>query len=489
MTLPPHASAVRAFLGLAAATLCGCAVGPNFHTPAAPTASGYLLAPLGPTAGGGAGDEVQTFAPGQDVAGRWWTLFGSSELDARVALALKSNPDLESARAALRGAHETYLAQWGALLPSVEADYSVSRQRASGTPAPPLASNDNLFTLHTAQVTVSYAPDVFGGVRRQTESARAQADAQRFETEAVYLTLTTNVVAGSIQEAALAEEVSASGQVIKAETEVLEAFRRQQALGQASGLDVAGQEAALAQAEAALPPLERQLAQQRDQLAYLTGRTPAEVAEAPLDLKTLTLPAELPVSLPSKLVEQRPDIRAAEANLHAATAQVGVAIANRLPGFTLTGAAGGASTTLANLFSQGNGFWGLTADAAQPIFQGGALLHRQRAAEANLAQARAQYRAAVLGAFENVADTLQALEADGRTLAAARRAEVGASAALGITRLQLRQGQVGGPAVLLAEQAYQQAVVGRLQAQAARYADTVALFQALGGGWWNRKDV
>jgi NodT family efflux transporter outer membrane factor (OMF) lipoprotein len=277
--------------------------------------------------------------------------------------------------------------------------------------------------------------------------------------------------------------------MIKAETELLEILRRQKARGQASGLDVANQESALAQAEAMLPPLEKQLAQQRDQMAYLTGRAPSEAPERPLDLAGLTLPAALPVSLPSKLVEQRPDVRAAEANLHAASAQVGVAIANRLPNVTLTANAGGASTSLSNLFSQGNGFWGVAADVAQPIFQGGTLLHRQKAAEAALAQAKAQYRAAVLAAFQNVADALQALQADSRALAAADRSEKSAESALAITRRQLDLGQVSGPSVLLAEQAYQQALVGRLQAEAGRYADTVALFQALGGGWWNRKDV
>jgi NodT family efflux transporter outer membrane factor (OMF) lipoprotein len=478
-------------LGLIAMLLSGCAVGPNFHRPPPPTATRYTPAPLPADTGGaetrGGGD--QAFASGQDVAGQWWTLFGSSALNATVARALKANPDLEAAKAALRAARETYLAQRGALLPSVGADYNVTREHASGTPAPPLTSNNNLFTLHTAQVTISYVPDIFGGIRRQTEAAKAQAEAQRFETEATYLTLTTNVVVVAIQEAALSEQVAATRKAIQDETEVLETFRRQRALGQASGLDVAAQETALAQVEALLPPLEKQLAVQRDQMAYLTGRAPAETPVESLDLGALTLPASLPVSLPSRLVEQRPDIRAAEANLHAASAQVGVAIANRLPAFTLTAAAGGSSTTLASLFSQGNGFWSLTADAAQPIFEGGALLHRQRAAEATLAQARAQYRGAVLGAFQNVADTLQALEADSRALAAAARVERSAASTLDLTRKQLAVGQVYGPAVLLAEQAYQQALVGRLQAEAGRYADTVALFQALGGGWWNRSDL
>jgi NodT family efflux transporter outer membrane factor (OMF) lipoprotein len=471
-------------LGLTALLLCGCAVGPNFHRPAAPTVGGYTPEPLAATVG-----PDQTFVQGQDVPGQWWTLFGSPALNDLVGRALKANPDLAAAKAALAAARDNYLAQRGALLPSAGADYNVTRQQASGTPASPLQSNNNLFTLHTAQVTISYVPDIFGGIRRQTENAKAEAESQRFETEATYLTLTTNVVVGAIQAASLAEQVVATKRVISDETEVLAVFRRQKALGQASGLDVAAQEAALAQVEAMLPPLEKQLAQQRDQLAYLTGRTPGEVSETPIDFSTLTLPAALPVSLPSRLVEQRPDVRAAEANLHAASALVGVAIANRLPGFTLTAAAGGSSTTLSSLFSQGNGFWGLTANAAQPIFQGGTLFYRQRAAEAGLTQAKAQYRGTVLSAFQNVADTLQALQADSTALTAAKRAETSAETALIITRKQLAVGQVYGPAVLIAEQTYEQAVVARLQAQGARYVDTVALFQALGGGWWNRKDL
>jgi NodT family efflux transporter outer membrane factor (OMF) lipoprotein len=478
-------------LALTTQALSGCAVGPNFHTPPAPTLSRYTPEPL-PAATGGAGTRGgadQTFVQGQDVAGQWWTLFGSPALDDLVARALKANPDLAAAREALRGARENYLAQRGALLPTAGADFAVTHQQASGTPAPPLTSGNNLFTLYTAQLAISYVPDLFGGIRRQTETAKAQAEAQRFETEAAYLTLTNNVVVGAIQEGSLSEQVEATRRMIKAETELLEILRRQKARGQASGLDVANQESALAQAEAMLPPLEKQLAQQHDQMAYLTGRAPSEAPEAPLDLSSLTLPAALPVSLPSKLVEQRPDVRAAEANLHAASAQVGVAIANRLPNVTLTANAGGASTSLSNLFSQGNGFWGVAADVAQPIFEGGTLLHRQKAAEAALAQAKAQYRAAVLAAFQNVADTLQALQADSRALAAAGRAEKSAESALVITRRQLALGQVSGPSVLLAEQAYQQALVGRFQAEGGRYADTVALFQALGGGWWNRKDV
>jgi len=478
-------------LGLSAALLTSaCAVGPNFQRPAAPAIGGYTPAPLPRATAQAAtlGGEAQRFVDGADIPADWWTLFHSPALNALVAAALKANPDLEAAKAGLRAARETYQAQRGALLPEVDAGYSVSRQQASTTLAPPLSSNDDLFTLHTVQLTVSYAPDVFGGVRRQVESARAQADAQRFQTEAVYLTVTANVVAAAIQEAALRDQVEATGKIIASIREVTGVMRRQLALGQISGADIAAQETALAQAEQTLPPLEKQLAQQRDLIADLTGHPSSQAPAERLDLAALTLPPDLPVSLPARLVEQRPDIRAAEANLHSASAQVGVAIAARLPSLTLSANAGGSATNIANLFSNGAGFWSVGAGLAQPIFQGGALLHKQRAAEASLDQAKAQYRSAVLAALQNVADTLQALDADARALEAAAGAEQAAARSVAIARRQLDLGQVGGPTVLAAEQAYQQTVITLAQARAQRYADTAALFQALGGGWWNREE-
>jgi NodT family efflux transporter outer membrane factor (OMF) lipoprotein len=219
----------------------------------------------------------------------------------------------------------------------------------------------------------------------------------------------------------------------------------------------------------------------------LTGRAPSEAAPQ-ASLTETVLPLDLPVSLPAKLVEQRPDVRAAEANLHAASAQVGVAIAARLPNFNISGNAGGASNTIGTLFSHGNSFWSIGGDVAQPIFEGGALLHRQKAAEASLDQAKAQYRSTVLAALQNVADTLQALNADARALSAAAASESAAAESLTIAKRQLELGQISGLAVTTAEQTYQQAVLVRIQARAARFADTVALFEALGGGWWNRPD-
>jgi NodT family efflux transporter outer membrane factor (OMF) lipoprotein len=482
-------SGSRSIVGVAAAlALAGCEVGPTFHPPAPPAVGGYTPGPLADpkTAAAGA---AQRFDQGLDVAGQWWTLFRSPELNALVERALKANPDIQAAQAALRAARETYRAQAGALSPTVDASYDLSSQQTSATLSPVLANNQQVFTLHTAQVTVGYTPDVFGGVRRQIESAKAQTEAQRFQTEATYLTLTSNLVAAAIQEAMLRDQIEATRALIKSDRDVLEIMRRQLALGEIARADVAAQETAVAQAEQTLPPLEKQLAQQQDLIADLTGTFPGQSTDPSISLASLTLPADLPVSLPSKLVEQRPDIRAAEANLHAASAQVGVAIANRLPNITLSAGAGGAATQFAQMFSHGDPFWSVAGDVVQPVFEGGALLHRQRNAEALLDQARAQYRSTVLSAFQNVADTLQALQADARSLQAAAAAEASAGDSLKIARRQFELGQVSSITVLGAEQAYQQAVISRLQAEASRYADTAALFQALGGGWWNRAET
>lgn len=474
--------------GAAALSLCACAVGPNFHRPAADAPARYTAAPLpqataaAPVPLGGA----QRLQDGADLPAQWWTLFGSPRLSALVAQALAANPDLAAARAALRQSHELALAQAGTLLPQLSAGYQVMREKSSQALSPVLSTNDDIFTLHTATLTLGYTLDVFGGLRRQLETARAQETQQRFLAEAARLSVTTNVVNGAIDEAMLSDEVAADRRLVAIATDILQIYRRQKALGAVTGVDIATQETALAQAQALLPPLEKALAAQRDALAQLTGRRPAEQEAAPASLTEFTLPADVPVSLPSRLADQRPDVRAAEANLHAATAQVGVAVANRLPQIALTGQAGGSATALSSILDNPNTFWSLAGDVAQPIFQGGALLHRQRAAQAARDQAREQYRSTVLTAFQQVADALSAIEADGRGLAAAAQAETSAGAALQITRRQQALGQVGGLQVLLAQQTYETAVLARIQAQGARLSDTVALFQALGGGWWNR---
>jgi NodT family efflux transporter outer membrane factor (OMF) lipoprotein len=468
----------------------GCAAGPDFERPAAPGIGDYTREPLsGKTVSAdAAGGEEQKFVRDREISAQWWTLFQSPQLSTLVEKALKNNPSVHAAQAALRQARELVYAQQGSYYPTVQGNLSSSRQRTSATVSPTLNSNERLFNLHTAQVTVGYTPDVFGGLRRQVESLQAQADSQRFLLEATYLTLTSNVVAAAVQEAGLRSQIAAARGIIEANTKSLELLRRQFATGFVAGLDVAAQEAALAQAQQALPPLQKQLEQTRNLLAALTGRFPAEGSEEIFELSTLHLPDELPVSLPSKLVEQRPDVRAAEEQLHAASAEIGVAVANMLPQFTISAARGGTATVFSQMFADGNPFWSLAGSVTQTIFAGGTLLHRKRAAEAAFDQAAAQYRSTVIAAFQNVADALYALQADADALRAAANSERAAKVTLDLARKRLELGQVNYLSLLSAQQAYQQAVISRSQAQANRFTDTAALFQALGGGWWNRRN-
>ncbi len=468
--------------------LSGCAVGPDFERPAGPAMDGYTREPLPEKTASAevAGGEEQKFVRGQDISAQWWTLFRSPQLNALIEKALKYNPSVHAAQASLRQAQELVYAQQGYYYPGVQANVSSTRQRTSASLSPALSSNDTLFNLHTAQVTVGYAPDVFGGLRRQVESLQAQADAQRFLLEAAYLALTSNVVAAAVQEAGLRSQIAAAKDIIDVNTKSLELLRRQFAAGLIAGLEVAAQEAALAQTQQALPPLRRQLEQTRNLLSALAGRFPAEGSEETFELAVLRLPDELPVSLPSKLVEQRPDVRAAEEQLHAASAEIGVAMANMLPQFTISAAKGGTATAFSQMFADGNPFWSATGTVAQTLFAGGALLHRKRAAEAAFDQAAAQYRSTVIAAFQNVADALYALQADADALRAAVNSEHAAKANLDLVTKQLQFGQVNYLALLNAQQTYQQALLNLSQVRANRFADTAALFQALGGGWWNR---
>jgi NodT family efflux transporter outer membrane factor (OMF) lipoprotein len=462
-----------------AGLVSGCAVGPNFQPPAAPPVDRYTAAPP-PSVTVGA---PQRFLPGGPVATRWWTLFGSDELDRLEAEALKNNADLETAEASLRQARELYLSQRASLWPTVGLTGSAGRAKNSLTIAPPLANNSEYYTLYQGQLNLSYTVDVFGGLHRQIESAAAQAESQRYQAEAAYLTLTTNVANSALQIAGLSDQLAATDGLIATDRRTLDLTQDQQRLGQASTTDVATAEFALEQAEQLAPPLRKQLDQQRDLLAVLLGRPSAEAPTEKLGLVAFQLPGELPVSLPSDLVRQRPDVLAAEANLHAASAQVGVAAAARLPSFALNAAAGGASTQIASLLSGDNTLLSLSGDVAQTVFDAGALRHKQKAAEAALDQAKSQYRSTVLGALQNVADVLQAIDEDADADRSAATAEATAERSLGLARAQLRRGEVGALPVLAAQANFAQAEVTLSQTREARYADTVALFQALGGGW------
>ncbi len=461
--------------------LVGCAVGPTYKRPAPPPYQPKL-----PAIANGA----QTFVRGQDIPGQWWALFHAPQLNALIDRALADNPTLEAAQASLRQARENVYAQEGSYFPSLTAGFESSRNKTATRSVSFASANGSpYYTLHTASLSASYTPDVFGMNRRQVENLVAQSEQQRFNLEATYLTLTSNIVAAAINEASLRGQISATRQIIEAETAVRAVLQKQYDLGQVGQVDVLAQQAALAQALATLPPLQKQLDQQGNALAVLVGVSPDQVLTQQFMLDDIRLPGQLPVSIPAALVNQRPDIRQAEENLHAASAAVGVAVANRLPVLNLTAEGGSQANYFRDLFAPGNGFWSLAASVTQPVFDGGTLLHKARAARAALEVAKAQYRNTTLTAFQNVADALAALRADSNALDAATSATQAAEETLRLVRLQVAFGQTAYLGILNAEQTALQAELTLIQARANRLADTAALFQALGGGWWNRADV
>lgn len=469
---------------LAALLLCGCAVGPDFHRPVPTAAISYSPRKLV------AHDSQQQFSVGLDIPAQWWTLFHSRGLDGLVRRALAANPSLQSARAAVSQARENLYAQEGVFFPNLTGTFEPTRNKtATRSVSYAAAQPTPYYNLVDAQLAVSYTPDLWGGTRRQVENQAAQVQLQRFQLEAAYLTLTTNLVTASVNEGSLRAQIAATLRIIDLETSLLAILQKQYDLGQIAQVDVLAQRAALEQARGTLPPLQRQLDQQRDALAALVGAPPDQVLPQVFTLGDLTLPKELPVSLPASLADQRPDMRQAEENLRAASASVGVAIANRLPNFTLSAAGGSQSNYFSQLFASGNGFWTIAATLTQPIFDGGTLLHRERAARAALEQAKAQYRSTTLSAYQNVADTLAALEADADAVAAAKAARDAADGSLRIVRLQVSLGQVSYLGILNAQQTALQAELALIQATSARFVDTAALFQSLGGGWWRRRDA
>jgi NodT family efflux transporter outer membrane factor (OMF) lipoprotein len=488
-----RSSLIRRFAITALLFLSGCMVGPNFRNPAAPDAGSYTTSPVSDTSGADnvAGGEAQHFIRKTDIPGQWWEAFHSQPLNDLIERSLAANHDIKAAQAALKVAQENVLAQKGAFYPSVSGTFSPSRHKTSQEVSPFTASGALYYSLYTHQVSVSYVPDVFGLNRRTVESLQAQADQASFALMASYITLSSNVVAAAIQEASLRAQVDTTRQLIANSSNLVQVVRNQLAKRTATRADLAAQESQLAQLTATLPPLLKQLAQQRDLLTALSGGFPGHELAEKFELSDLRLPRDLPVSLPSRLVEQRPDVRQAEENMHSASALIGVAVANRLPSFSLNGDAGTMALTAAKMFSAGAGFWDLGAGVAQPIFQGGTLLHKERAARAAYVQAAEQYRTTVVTAFQNVADTLNALQRDADALNTTAAAADAAKVTVALTRRQVEMGGGGETsqlALLNAEQAYQQALLNLIQARANRYADTAALFQALGGGWWNRAD-
>ncbi|GAB2891360.1 efflux transporter outer membrane subunit [Paralcaligenes sp. KSB-10] len=476
--------------------LAGCAVGPNFVRPNVAQNADYSRDKLRPTTASAdvaAGGAAQRLVAGMDIPGQWWTLFRSPTLNALVDEALRANPDIAAAQAALRRANELVYADQASLFPSLSATASSTREKISGLSSTGAASSSSslsqILTVHSASLSVSYAPDVFGGTRRQIESSAAQAEYERYQLEATYLTLSSNVVNTAISLASVRDQVAATEKIIELQNDQLNLLKSQRWLGAISSINVLAQEAALAQTRATLPALQKQLAQTRNQLMAYLGRFPNQDRGESFDLASLHLPEELPVSLPSAIVQQRPDVRSAEAQLHQASANIGVAVANQLPQFNLTGSLGSGASSVSKLFTSGTGVWSLIGSITQPIFDAGALKHRKRAAVAAYDESAARYRGTVVAAFQDVSNALRALEADADALAQQVAAERAAQESLALAQAQFRLGAVGYLNLLTAQQTYQNAVLTRVRAQAARYSDTTALFQALGGGWWNRTDV
>jgi NodT family efflux transporter outer membrane factor (OMF) lipoprotein len=478
---------------LVSAALVACAVGPNFKPPAAPANAGYTPAgtslPAATASTVGPGGEAQRFVDGLDIPGQWWTLFQSAELNALIEQALKNNPTLEAAHATLKQANENVAAQRGALLPSLSGQYEAQRSRNSlaafGLPG---GQSSYYYSLNSTGVNVSYTLDAFGGVRRQIEALQAQAEYARFSLEASYLTLTANVVTAAVAESSLRAQIAATEDIARAQQSQLDITERRLNAGGASRADVLQQQATLQATLASLPPLRSQLVQERDLLATYVGALPNEYVGHEFKLEGLHLPTDLPLSVPSKLVEQRPDVQQYSALLHQATAQVGVATANMLPQLSITGNYGGDAVRLQDLLSPSSVVWGIAGSITQPLFKGGQLVHQRRAAVAAAQEAAANYRTTVLTAFQNVADSLAALQSDAEALAAESAAERSAADSLALTQVQYKAGGASYLQVLAAEQTYQTAAIALVKARAVRFSDTAALFQALGGGWWNRAD-
>ncbi|MBV8469380.1 MAG: efflux transporter outer membrane subunit [Burkholderiaceae bacterium] len=484
----PHIQrgAALALTCIASAVLAACAVGPDFKQTAAPKVDSYTMQSLPDTtasAPGVAGD-AQHFVMGRDIPFAWWEQFNSAKLNALVERSLKANPTIPAAQAALKQAQEYVAAQGGYFYPNIGLGLNAQRQKA-----PVSSGSPGIYNLYTSQLNLSYTPDVLGSNRRQVESLKAQAEQLRFQMAATYISLANNVVAAVIQEASLQDQIDAVQALLLQNEKAVRILHDQARLGYAMAIDVAAQELTLAQAQASLPPLQKQLEQTHDLIRALVGGLPNEALDDNFHLADLTLPQDLPVTLPSRLVAQRPDVRAAEEQVHAASARVGVALAARLPQFNISGAIGGQANQFGQMFSSGGALWTIAAGLTQPIFDGGTLMHNQRAAEQGLLQAQAQYQSAVITAFQNVADTLHAVQSDANALVANQKAEKAAKVVMDLTLKKQQLGYVDTLTLLTAQEAYQQAELALIQAQTNRYGDTAALFQAVGGGWWNLPEL
>ncbi len=479
-----------AFAGVArwlfAVLLClaqGCAVGPDFVRPAAPQDQRYTTGAM-PTETMPADGRAQKFKPGGEIAADWWRLFNSHELDAAVKETIANNPSLQAAQASLRQSRDILRAGYGVFYPQIDAGFAASRVKTTSAESGGRTPS-GIFNLFTLSGTVSYALDVFGGERRAVEGLGAQVDFQHAAVLAAYITLSGNAVNAMIARAGYQEQIRATEEIISFQRDQLKITEAQAQAGLVPYANLLSLQSQVAALEATLPPLRQKLNQTEHLLATLAGRTPAEWAPPAVALADLMLPADLPVTLPSEMVRQRPDILAAEAQLHSASAEIGVATAALFPSFTLNGSYGVGSNASNTLFKNGSSFWGLGANVTAPLFHGGTLWYKRKAAIEGYQQSLAVYRETVLSSFAQVADTLRALEHDAELVHAQSEAYRASEEALRLITANYQAGTANYVQVLIANGQYQQAKIGHLQAQAQRLQDTVALFVSLGGGWWN----
>ncbi|VBB13756.1 efflux transporter outer membrane subunit [Burkholderia stabilis] len=480
-------AASRCTLAAAALLVAGCAVGPDFRAPDAPATQQYTrdAMPATTAAAGGPAGDAQTFESAAHAPQHWWTQFGSDPLNRLVDTAWHNSPTLAEARARLDEARQNHAAEAGStMLPRVDANLSATREKVDTTAfgLPANVPNPGPFTLYDASVSVSYVLDVFGGNRRALEALRAQVDYQAYTLDAARLTLAGNVVATAILRASLAQQVALTQQLVDAQARQLRIVEARFAAGGVSQADVHAQRALLAQTQASLPPLAARFAQAGHRLAILLGAPPSDAALPDLSLDALALPRTLPVTLPSTLARERPDIRAAEAVLHQASANVGVATANLYPRFSISAGIGSERTRIADIVS-GLNVWNVGLGLTQPLFHGGELHAKKRAAEAAYDAAFASYRETVLQALQQVADAMRAVEHDAAELQARDIAAREAAASNAIAGDRYAAGGISTFDLLDAQRQALQTALDRTRAQADRLTDTAALFQALAGSW------
>ena len=485
MRWPKHSNLTRAAIAsLGLWLIAGCNVGPKYQPPTAPSLTAYTPQPqpAETTSSAGPAGVAQHFDAAASIPAQWWTLYHSPELNSMMEQALANSPSLAQSTARLKEAQEELNARTGATkYPTVTGNASVEEEQlnlsAYGIPFP----NPSPFTLLNGSVAVSYALDIFGANRRAIEGLKAERDYENWQLEGARLMLTGDVVSAAIRQAELRRQIELSNRLLAVEQRELAIAEARNRAGGASDEDVQNRKTTVAQTQATIPPLEEQLDTVNHQLAVLMGKSPAEARIPDLSLDALRLPQELPLSLPSALVRQRPDIRASEALLHQASANVGVATANLYPQIVLSASGGGIGTS----FVTGGDVWNVASSLAQPIYNGGALRAEKRKAEAAYQEADGVYRQTVLQAFGEVADTLTSINHDAQTLTARSEAAAAGDSSYQIAQGRYQAGGISELTLLEAERQSLQAELDLTSAAAARYADSATLFEALGGGWWN----